>query len=145
MLKIETSNFVAEIPYKTLEMIQQANGEKIIFFALFKLLDKIKIELKKSNYRVVFLIKGEIYYKDVGGNIFVYKSEQVESLDASKHYIFVVKKCNANRKLKIIDRIKRKLKEYNCEFDEIAVRNSEIDLFGEPFIIEGVLVTNLDY
>lgn len=146
MLKIETSNFVAEIPYKTLEMIQQANGEEIIFLALFELLDKIKTELKKSNYRVVFLIKGEIYYKDiVAGNILVYDSEQVEDLDASKHYIFVLKKYNENRDLKILARIKRKLKKYNCEFNEVAVKNSEIDLFGEPFIVEGVLVTNLGY
>ncbi|MBO0473851.1 hypothetical protein IGL98_000191 [Enterococcus sp. DIV0840] len=146
MLKIEVSNFVAEIPYKTLEMIQQANGEEIIFFAIFKLLDKIKSELKKNNYRVVFLIKGEAYYKDIAeGNVFVYKNEQDEDLDASKHYILVLKKDNENRNSKILARIKRKLKQYNCEFDEIVVSNSQIDFFGEPFTVEGVLATNLGY
>ncbi|MEI5994177.1 hypothetical protein [Candidatus Enterococcus mansonii] len=48
MLKIESSNFIAEVPYKTLEMIQQANGEQIIFLEMFKLLDKINPELKKT-------------------------------------------------------------------------------------------------
>ncbi|MBO0441063.1 hypothetical protein [Candidatus Enterococcus ikei] len=146
MLKIETSNFVAEIPYKTLEMIQQANGEKIIFFALFKLLDKIKSELKKNSYRVVFLIKGEVYYKNiVASNILVYKSEHVEDLDASKHYILVLKKYDEDKNLKILASIKRKLKKYNCGFDEIDVRDLGIDLFGELFIIETVLVTDLGY
>jgi hypothetical protein len=145
MLKIETSNFVAKIPYKTLEMIQQANGEEIIFLTIFKLLDKIKSELRKNNYRVVFLIEGEIYYKDIAeGNILVYNIGQVEDLDASNHYIFVLKK-NENGNLNISARIKRKLKQYNCGFDEITVRNSTIDLFGEAFIIEVMLATDLGY
>lgn len=146
MLKIETSNFVTEIPYKTLEMIQQANGEQIVFFEVFKLLDKIKSELKKNNYRVIFLIEGEIFYKDVvEGNVLVYNNEQVEDFDASKHYIFILKNYIENRNLKILARIKRKLKKHNCGFDEITVRNSKIDLFGERFIIDAVLVTYLGY
>lgn len=146
MLKIETSNFVTKIPYKTLEMIQQANREEIIFFAMFKLLDTIKSDLKKDNYRVIFLIEGEIYYKDImEDTILVYNSEQVEDLDESNHYIFVLKKYSENSNLKISARIKRKLIQYNCRVDELAVRDSKIELFGKAFIIEGVLVTNLGY
>ncbi|WP_348921505.1 hypothetical protein [Enterococcus rotai] len=146
MLKIETSNVVAKIPYKTLEMIQQANREEIIFFAMFKLLDKIKSELKKDDYRVVFLIDGEIYYKDITEDtILIYNSEQVEALDESNHYIFVLKKYSENRNLKISARIKRKLLQYNCKVDELAGRDSKIELFGKAFIIEVVLVTNLGY
>lgn len=146
MLKIETSNFVAKIPYKTLEMIQQANREENIFFAMFKLLDTIKSDLKKDNYRVVFLIDGEIYYKDITENaILVYNSEQAEDVDESNHYIFVLKKYSENRNLKISAKIKRKLMQYNCRVDELAVGDSKIELFGKAFIIEVVLVTNLGY
>ncbi|MEI5994178.1 hypothetical protein A5880_001736 [Enterococcus sp. 4G2_DIV0659] len=95
---------------------------------------------------MIFIIKEKVYYKTIEeSNIRIYESGKFEGLDASCHYIFVMKKYSNMRDVKILAEIKRRLKQHNREFKEISVKNFQIDLFGNLFIIESALKTYLGH
>ncbi|MGG5342737.1 hypothetical protein IGI58_001308 [Enterococcus sp. AZ020] len=137
---------VAIIPYKTLEMIQTANGEEVLFYAIFKCLDEMKQKaVEKNTWQIFLLLEDRLYKKDpYSNNILVFDKEH-RLLDTSKTYVMFLKKDLASIAVdKYVEEIQNILTFFGQSYREVKREKIPVTTL-EGMRIVRMLETDLGY
>lgn len=139
---MKSKNPLSEIPYRTLEMIEEANGEEVLLLALFKGLDSVKSNsLDVALWQMVIAVKNKLYVKDEDHDIiFVYDTTTLKNSNDNQGYIFLFKDkvyCSSNQ---LLEEIKKILVLFKRDFKEVSIDKFRVELY-EEMIMMGAIET----
>lgn len=140
---------IVNIPFKTLEMLQQANEESVLLLEIFKKLKKYeqKDQNKQTNLeydlRLIVIIDNRLYIKKNGeDSIAVFSNNLFSNLNSKKQYLLfieveherVVSKKLKAEVLNLLKSMKRKIKYLSAK---------SIDLKSDKIILHEIIQAKL--
>lgn len=140
---------IVNIPFKTLEMLQQANEESVLLLEIFKKLKKYeqKDQNKQTNLeydlRLIVIIDNRLYIKKNGENsIAVFSNNLFSNLNSKKQYLLFIEveyECAVSKKLKA--EVLNLLKSMKRRINYLSVKS--IDLKTDKIILHEIIQAKL--
>lgn len=138
-------NKLPMIPYETLEMIQEADGQRMPLLRLFNCLDElpsIRDLSEELDFRLIIIFEGISYVKEAfGKNLFLVNIVYDNQLKRNAHYI-VLLKSRYIEQTDFFAKVASVLDEERIEYEKEIIKTPLFNV-PPPWKVENIIKTNL--
>ncbi|WP_207695987.1 hypothetical protein DOK67_0001153 [Enterococcus sp. DIV0212c] len=135
------------VPFKTLDMIQEANKEKLVFLELFNFLEEVKMPssyIGEMDLRLIVVIKGMAYIKKTTeDSLHIIRIRSNKQLKKNAHYIILLRNVEEEQEDDLAEKILLLLNRKTINY-EIQDSKNSLYLLNRTWKLEQILKTNLN-
>ncbi|MEI5990245.1 hypothetical protein A5881_001738 [Enterococcus termitis] len=135
------------VPFKTLDMIQEANKERLVFLELFNFLEEVKMSssyIGEMDLRLIVVIKGIAYIKkNTEDSLHIIRIRNNHQLKKNAHYIILLRNIEEEQEDDLAEKILLLLNQKAINY-EIQDSKNSLYLLNRTWKLEQILKTNLN-